>query len=63
MNPDVTFDPATGTLTYTSPADGATMTDLVIELPIVSDGISEAPEDFNVALTAPSSSTGVTPTL
>ena len=62
MNPDVTFDPATGTLTYTSPADGATMTDLVIELPIVSDGISEAPEDFNVALTAPSSSTGVTVT-
>ena len=60
-NPNVTFDPTTGTLTYTAPADGATMADLIIELPITSDGISEAPEDFNIALADPSSSTGVMP--
>ena len=60
-NANVTFDPATGTLTYTAPADGATMADLIIELPITADGISEAPEDFNIALADPSSSTGVVP--
>jgi len=61
LNPDLMFDPANGTLTYTAPADGGTMADLIIELPIVSDGISEAPEDFNVALENPTSSTGVLP--
>ena len=32
-NPDVTFDGA-GTLTYTAPGDGASMTDLLISLPL-----------------------------
>ena len=30
-NPDLTFNPATGTLTYTSPSDGATLTPLVFD--------------------------------
>ena len=37
------------------------MADLIIELSITSDGISEAPEDFNIALTGPVSSTGLIP--
>ena len=62
-NPDVTFDAATGTLTYTAPSDGATMSDLIVALPINSDGISEAPEDFVVSLSNAGGSTGQTPTI
>ncbi len=62
-NPDLNFDPITGQLTYTAPADGAMMTDLIVQLPISSDGISEAPEDFIVTLANPSSSTGLSPTI
>ncbi len=62
-NSDVVFDAATGTLTYTAPADGATMADLIIQLPITSDGISEAPEDYVIALSNPSSSSGLSPTI
>ena len=36
--PDVSFDAATGTITYTAPTDGASMSDLIFELPIISDG-------------------------
>ena len=57
-NPDVTFDPVTGSLTYTAPANGATMADLVISLPITSDGISEAPEDYVITISNPAGTTG-----
>ena len=40
-NPNVTFDLVTGTLTYTSPADGASMNDLVIDLDLTDDGLLE----------------------
>lgn len=62
-NPDLSFNPTTGTLTYTAPLNGATMADLVIALPITSDGISEAPEDFIVTLSSPASSSGLSPTI
>ena len=57
-NPDVTFDPVTGTLSYTAPVDGATMTDLIIDLPLIDDGIIEGPEEFTFGLSNPSTSTG-----
>ena len=57
-NPDVTFNPATGTLTYTAPSDGASMTDLVIDLGITDDVIIEGPEDFSLALSNATTSTG-----
>jgi len=57
-NPDVTFDPLSGTLTYTAPSDGATMTPLVIDLPMTDDGLIEGPEGFTLNLTNPTSSTG-----
>ena len=58
-NPDVTFDPTNGTLTYTSPGDGARMTPLVIQLEITDDALIEGPEDFAVTLSNPTSTTGV----
>ena len=57
-NPNVTFDPVTGTLTFTSPADGASMADLIIDLPITADGISEGTEAFTLTLDNASSSLG-----
>ena len=57
-NPDLTFDPVTGTLTYTSPADGASMVDLVFEIALTDDGLIEGPEDFNFTLSNPGSPTG-----
>ena len=57
-NPDVTFDPVTGTLTYTVPADGSAMTDLLINLPLTDDGLIEGPEDFSLNLTNATTSTG-----
>ena len=57
-NPNVTFSSATGTLTFTSPSDGASMTDLVIDLPIVDDAFAEGPEDFAITLSGATSSTG-----
>ena len=62
-NPDVTFDSFTGTIEYTAPADGATMADLVIVLPIAADSLSESPERFTVGLTGASSSGGLMPTV
>ena len=58
--PELSFDAASGVLTYTAAADGAMMADLLIDLPIVSDGVSEAPEDFAINLSAANSATGVT---
>ena len=57
-NPDVTFDPVTGTLTFTSPADGASMADLVIDFTLFDDGLVEGPEEFTLGLSNPGSSTG-----
>ena len=56
-NPHVTFD-GVSTLTYTAPSDGASMSDLIIDLPLSDDGLIEGPEDFNLALTNAASSTG-----
>lgn len=60
-NPDVMFNPASGTFTFTSPSDGAMMTDLVIDLGIVDDPNSEGPEDFQVSLSGAASTTGLSP--
>lgn len=57
-NPDVSFNSATGTLTFQSPGDGATMADLVINLPIVDDAFAEGPEDFSISLSSANSTTG-----
>ena len=57
-NPDLTFDPVTGTLTYTSPADGASMADLVFEIALTDDGLIEGSEDFSFTLANPGSPTG-----
>ena len=57
-NPDVTYNAATGTLTYTAPSDGASMTDLVIDLGIANDSLIEGSEDFTLALTNATTSTG-----
>ena len=62
-NPDVTYNAATGTLTYTAPSDGATMTDLVIDLGITDDSIIEGPEDFTLALTNAATTTGAAVTI
>lgn len=57
-NPDVSFDSITGTLTYTSPADGASMADLIISLRLTNDSFIEGPEDFQLGLSTAASSTG-----
>ena len=54
--PDLAFNPATGTLTFTG--TGAPMADLVIDLPITDDALTEGPEQFRVDLTNPASATG-----
>ena len=56
-NDDVTFDPDSGTLTYTAPSDGATMDDLLIDLTLTNDDLIEGPEDFTLALTNATSTT------
>ena len=57
-NADVNFD-GISTLTYTAPIDGATMIDLLIDLPITADVITEGVEDFSLDLSGATSSTGV----
>ncbi len=57
-HPNVTFNSTTNTLTYLSPSEGATMSDLVIDLPISIDGFTEGDEDFSLDLNTPSSTTG-----
>ena len=57
-NPNVTFDPATGTLVFTSPADGASMSDIVIDIALTDDGLIESPEAFSIALSNAQSPTG-----
>ena len=57
-NPDLTFDPVTGTLTYTSPVDGASMADLVFEIALTDDGLIEGSEEFSFTLANAGSPTG-----
>jgi len=57
-NPDVTFDAATGTLVFTSPADGASMADIIIDIALTEDGLIESPEAFSFELTNAGSPTG-----
>ena len=56
-NPDVTFDPTTGTLTYTSPTDGSTMTLIEIDLPIIDDMLIEGDEQYQLTLSNPTTTT------
>ncbi len=44
-NPNVSFNSTSGTLTYTSPSDGASMANLVVDLPITNDSFIEGSED------------------
>ena len=62
-NADVSFNATTGTLTYTAPADGASMTDVVIDLPLSDDALIEGVEDFSLDLSNPTSGTGLTVTI
>ena len=62
-NPDLAYDPISGTLTFTSPADGSTLSPVVIDLGIVNDAFVEGPEQFNIALLSPSSSSGAATTV
>ena len=57
-NPDVSFDPMTGEITYTSPADGATVAPIVVDLGITDDVLIEGPEQFEIILSNPGSTTG-----
>ena len=57
-DPNLSFDQVTGVLTFTSPADGAVMSDLLIALPINQDNVSESPEAFAIDLSAPASPSG-----
>jgi len=61
-NPDVSFD-GVSTLTYTAPSDGASMADLIVDLPLTDDGFVEGSEDFSLDLTNPTSSSGLTVTV
>ena len=62
-NADVSFDATTSVLTYTAPGDSASMTPLVISLATVADALIELREDFDVSLSNPASTTGVTTTV
>ena len=54
--PDLTFDETTGVLTFTG--DGNPMEDLVIELGVFDDVLTESPESFTIDLSNPASPTG-----
>jgi len=58
---DISYDSASNTLTWTSAADGASMTPFVFEIAIVDDALVEGPEDYQISLSTPSSATGITP--
>ena len=57
-NSDLAYDSSTGTLTFTSPSDGATMPPVVFDLGIVNDAFVEGSEQYNIALSNPGSTTG-----
>ncbi len=56
LNPNLSFDAGTGTLTFTS--NGSPMADLMITLGAVNDTIVEGPEQYNISLSNPGSTTG-----
>jgi len=62
-NPDVAFDAVNGTLIYTSPADGSSMTDIVIDLSFTDDVLIEGPENFSLSLSNPATTTGAAVTV
>ena len=53
----MSFDPVTGIIEYTSPADGSSMADIVIGLALIDDGLLEGSEDFTLSLSNAASST------
>ena len=57
-NPNLAFDPVTGTLTFTAPSDGAVLPPIVIDLGIVDDAFVEGPEQFSIGLSNAGSTTG-----
>ena len=57
-NADVIFDATAGALIYTSPSDGASMADILIDLSLSDDNLIEGPEDFTLGLTNAASTTG-----
>ena len=61
-NADVSFD-GVSTLTYTAPSDGASMADVLIDLPLTDDVLIEGVEDYSLDLGNPTSSTGLTITV
>ena len=61
-NADVSFD-GVSTLTYTAPSDGASMADVLIDLPLTDDVLIEGVEDYSLDLGNPTSSTGLTVTV
>jgi len=58
--PGVSFNSTTGTLSYVAPSDGASMADLLIDLPLTDDVFIEGPENFSLNLTNATTSTGLT---
>ena len=50
-------------LTFTSPADNSTFDDLVFDITAVQDSTVEANEDYDVTLTAPATTSGISVTL
>ena len=59
----MTYDSATNTLTWTSPAEGASMPALNFSVPAANDLLVEGPESYAIDLSNPTSTTGVTPSL
>ena len=57
-DPNVSFDPTTGVLTYTAPADGATLAPIIVDLGISDDILIEGSEQFEIVLSNPGSTTG-----
>jgi len=60
---DLGYDEATGTLTYTAASDGDSMAAVSFDLPIIDDEMIEGPEDYQVVLSTPGSTTGISPSL
>ena len=60
VNPDVTFDATSGTVTYTAPSDGAAMADIIIDLDLNDDSLIEGDEDYSIDLSNATSTTGAT---
>lgn len=66
-NPDLSFNVLTDKLSYTSPSNGASMTNLRVDLPKTKDQLINTPENYSLRLANPTASTDtqveVNPTL